>query len=118
MGVTMVMEALMDTIGETMVQGVPMGTMETMQRETTTIFLHKLVLEPQVESFLGRFYLSSREINKQGIKGNKVRVRPLMIIGESIRLWVRISRSHVSTGLLQYQVQEQAKGGQQRSTKH
>jgi hypothetical protein len=44
------------------------------------------------ESFPGLFYLSSLGINKQGIKDNKVRVRPLMIIGGSTRLWVRIFR--------------------------
>jgi hypothetical protein len=49
MRVTIVMEALMDTIEATMVQEEPMGTMETMQRETIIIFPHKLVLEPQVE---------------------------------------------------------------------
>jgi hypothetical protein len=49
MGVTMVMEALMDTMEATMVQGVPMGIMETMQRETTIMFLHKLAPGPLVE---------------------------------------------------------------------
>jgi hypothetical protein len=49
MGVTMVWEELMDTIGATMVQGVPMGTMETTHRASTIILLHKLALEPHVE---------------------------------------------------------------------
>jgi hypothetical protein len=49
MGVIMVWDALMDTIGAKIVQGVPMGTMKTMQKVTTIIFLHKWVLEPQVE---------------------------------------------------------------------
>jgi hypothetical protein len=64
MGVTMVWETPMDTMGTkttgvTMVQGVPMGTMGIMQKETTITFLHKLALGPPVEIFLDLLCLSS-----------------------------------------------------------
>jgi hypothetical protein len=46
MGVTMVMETLMDTMGKKMVQGVAMGIMEIMQMIKIIMFPHKMALGP------------------------------------------------------------------------